>query len=473
MDRSENKSYRLSSEARKSHRSRGRVGSLADNSGGRNTGGGGGAIVSSAAGTTRDRRECVGRIGGTYFTLVDTAGVDGRRIGLLQRRKMKRERKGLPGSDSNDDYGEGYEYNNQNKNKNGLVLMDDKMERDMMRQTREAASGSDLVLLLFDGRIGVTPDLLDAAKWLRGVGYGPLDDESGDEKNGDDSANSTKRNGKKKVVLLANKLEGDSWVDDDGRYFNQNDVNDTNADSPSSSPFGTELYGPSVMDNLAEAMRIGFGKPLAVSACHGEGMADIAMVIEGLAHRKLEEVKMVEETAVLSNKVVSDDERGKDSDVKKERPLQLAILGRPNVGKSTLVNALLKQERVISGARPVSCHFFMCSLSPPVIPPIVFRQSFNFPIDILQHFFCNSIFSCFIRSSLFGCFSYYFNFWHILLPPLNNYRQIHCHHHDLPLPFLLHYFGTILYINRLMIFGASPCCVFCFVCCVTLSYLFD
>ena len=40
----------------------------------------GGAIVTPVAGTTRDRRECIGRIGGTTFRLVDTAGVDGEKI---------------------------------------------------------------------------------------------------------------------------------------------------------------------------------------------------------------------------------------------------------------------------------------------------------------------------------------------------------------------------------------------------------
>jgi len=43
----------------------------------------GGAIVSSTPGTTRDRRECIGSIGGTKFKMVDTAGVDGERIGHL------------------------------------------------------------------------------------------------------------------------------------------------------------------------------------------------------------------------------------------------------------------------------------------------------------------------------------------------------------------------------------------------------
>ena len=72
----------------------------------------GNAIVSSIAGTTRDRRECWGRIGGTEFTLMDTAGIDGDRIQALAG-KSKSEKHAL--------------------------------ERAMMEQTLEAAKKSDLV----------------------------------------------------------------------------------------------------------------------------------------------------------------------------------------------------------------------------------------------------------------------------------------------------------------------------------------
>ena len=41
----------------------------------------GGAIVSPTPGTTRDRRECIGRIGNVKFKLLDTAGLDGEKIG--------------------------------------------------------------------------------------------------------------------------------------------------------------------------------------------------------------------------------------------------------------------------------------------------------------------------------------------------------------------------------------------------------
>ena len=52
----------------------------------------GGAIISNVAGTTRDRRESIGRIGGIYFRMVDTAGVDGDRLDSYFTSKMKKQR---------------------------------------------------------------------------------------------------------------------------------------------------------------------------------------------------------------------------------------------------------------------------------------------------------------------------------------------------------------------------------------------
>ena len=132
MCKESNRAYRLGSDKRKS-RSNGRVG-YRDPS--KRTHGG--AIVSHVAGTTRDRRECIGRLGGTYFRLVDTAGVDGERIDVSLGRKNA-------GS----------------------------MEGAMIRQTMEAARMSDLVLLMFDARLGVSSDLLETIRWLRKISHSP------------------------------------------------------------------------------------------------------------------------------------------------------------------------------------------------------------------------------------------------------------------------------------------------------------
>jgi GTP-binding protein len=94
------------------------------------------------------------------------------------------------------------------------------------------------------------------------------------------------------------------------------------------------------LENIQEAARVGFGEPLLISAEHGEGMADIAVVIEELTRKKRESLGL------------SLEEDNSDTQDQIDKPLQLAILGRQNVGKSTLVNTLLQTQRVISGATP-------------------------------------------------------------------------------------------------------------------------
>ena len=89
-----------------------------------------------------------------------------------------------------------------------------------------------------------------------------------------------------------------------------------------------------------DAFQLGFGDPVAVSAEHGEGIGeltgDIAAAL-GLEDRK----KPAEE----------DDQEGETAE-REVRPVRVAIVGRPNAGKSTLVNALLGKERMITGPEP-------------------------------------------------------------------------------------------------------------------------
>jgi GTP-binding protein len=138
----------------------------------------------------------------------------------------------------------------------------------MRQQTEAAVRDADAALLLIDGREGVTPLDEEIARWLR--------------------AETTP------VIVVANKAEGRTGRD--GAY---------------------------------EAYSLGFGDPVAISAEHGEGVADLfEALLPHVEHERFE----------------ANEEAGEE-----ERSLSIAVVGRPNAGKSTLVNRMLGQERMITG----------------------------------------------------------------------------------------------------------------------------
>ena len=81
-----------------------------------------------------------------------------------------------------------------------------------------------------------------------------------------------------------------------------------------------------------EAYNLGLGEPIAISAEHGEGTVDLFESLRPFVERDEDE---------------PDDEEVDEDDP--DRPLKLAIVGRPNAGKSTLVNRMLGEERMITG----------------------------------------------------------------------------------------------------------------------------
>ncbi|HPG88470.1 MAG TPA: ribosome biogenesis GTPase Der [Hyphomicrobium sp.] len=117
------------------------------------------------------------------------------------------------------------------------------------------------------------------------------------------------RNAGKPVVLVANKAEGHKGTD--GFY---------------------------------DAFSLGFGDPLAISAEHGEGIGDLTTEIADALGLKLPTPKRRSKDAPFEDEP--------EEVAEKRKPVRVAIMGRPNAGKSTLVNALLGEDRMITGPEP-------------------------------------------------------------------------------------------------------------------------
>ncbi|HPF78344.1 MAG TPA: ribosome biogenesis GTPase Der [Alphaproteobacteria bacterium] len=172
---------------------------------------------------------------------------------------------------------------------------DDSIEGRMRRQTEEGIAQADAVLFIIDGREGVTPIDEHFAGWLRKQ--------------------------KKPVVLAVNKCE-----------------NDTAAAA-----------------GIAEANKFGFGQPIPISAAHGYGIEDIYHAFEPYFSEATDEGET--DLDQLPDFEDIDSLEGDENfdfaalDIKEddEKPIKIAIVGRPNVGKSTLVNALLEENRVMTG----------------------------------------------------------------------------------------------------------------------------
>ena len=166
---------------------------------------------------------------------------------------------------------------------------DESLEGRMRKLTEHAVDMADICLFVIDARAGVTPTDEIFAEILR------------------------KRAGH--VILAANKSEGSAA--DAGLY---------------------EAYG------------LGLGDPIRLSAEHGEGMNDLYSrlmpLADGFAARAEAEAP---ETDVLVDADVDDEEDTPEWRPTPARPLQIAVVGRPNAGKSTLINKILGEERLLTG----------------------------------------------------------------------------------------------------------------------------
>ncbi len=168
----------------------------------------------------------------------------------------------------------------------------------MREQSQIAIELADISLMVIDARTGILPDDNYFASQLRKSGA--------------------------PVILVANKCEGKKGA-----------------------------------DALAESWRLGLGAPVPISAEHGEGLIDLYDAILALAtdlgrHEELFEDDINNAAPIIfSDQPKTQDDEPEieiwEEDIEPEAPVRIAVVGRPNMGKSTLVNTLLGEGRLLTG----------------------------------------------------------------------------------------------------------------------------
>jgi GTPase len=108
---------------------------------------------------------------------------------------------------------------------------------------------------------------------------------------------------------------------------------------------------------MLEAWEVGLGEPIPISAEHGQGMPDLRdAVIAALGEERAFGEEDAAEEFAESEALIGEDIADPDAEdipaYDETKPMRIAVVGRPNAGKSTLLNRLLGEERMLTGPEP-------------------------------------------------------------------------------------------------------------------------